>query len=247
MRIRSEADRASARATLYGALALGFRAPTEETVRRLAGAEDAALLARAGDVAGVAEAHALRGRARETEELDAVHRALFGHTARGEVPPYETEWGAEALFQQPQELADLAGFLRAFGLVPRPEVHERVDHVSTECEFLCFLGLKEAYAEDAGDADLAETTRRAASLFLRDHLGRFAPVFVRRLERSDPSGFYATLGRLLRALVAADAARLGVPLGSEGLGLRPDPAACSAPMGCDAGSGCPALESGEGG
>ena len=52
----------------------------------------------------------------DTAALASRYRFLFGHTVRGEIPPYETEYGNEALFQQPQELGDLMGFYRAFGL-----------------------------------------------------------------------------------------------------------------------------------
>jgi TorA maturation chaperone TorD len=83
---------------------------------------------------------------RSSAHLTALHRRLFGHTVRGEVPAYETEYGDEALFQQPQELSDLGGFMQAFGLKLRPDAHERIDHVSCECEFLAFLGYKEAFA-----------------------------------------------------------------------------------------------------
>ena len=67
----------------------------------------------------------------------------------------------------------------AFGLMLRPDAHERIDHVSCECEFLCFLAYKEAYARTAGDTDMLAVTQRATALFLRDHLGRFAPAFSR--------------------------------------------------------------------
>ena len=56
----------------------------------------------------------------DTAALASRYRFLFGHTARGEITPYETEYGNEALFQQPQELGDLMGFYRAFGLDMKP-------------------------------------------------------------------------------------------------------------------------------
>lgn len=247
---RSEAaasDAALCRGVLYGALALGFRPPTEETVRRLIEADAVIAL---GDAARALEeaagAEGLAGRAAalampevSLETLLASHRRLFGHTARGEVPAYETEYGSEALFQQPQELGDLAGFAAAFGLGLAGDARERIDHVSCECEFLSFLSYKEAYAIDVGDAGMLAATRQAERLFLRDHLGRFVPAFRRRLERADRGGFYAALGDLLGALVERDCARFGVPSGAEALGLRPDPVAVAAPMGCAAGeAGC---------
>jgi DMSO reductase family type II enzyme chaperone len=216
---------------LYAALALGFGPPTAETLERFSDAEALAALADAARVLGIECVPVGRAGA-DLEALAANHRRLFGHTARGEVPPYETEYGEEALFQQPQELGDLAGFLRAFGLELRADARERIDHVSCECEFLSFLACKEGYAIHCGDEEMRATTARAAALLLRDHLGRFTPAFRRRLQRLDPSGFYGALAGLLRALVEYDCRRLGLVMGPEHLTLRPDPAACAAPMGC---------------
>lgn len=246
-------DVALCRGVLYSALALGFRPPTAETVERLTQPDAVAALAAAaqrldeepGAEALAPSVAALAQPAMTLERLQAEHRYLFGHTARGEVPAYETEYGNEALFQQPQELSDLAGFMQAFGLRLRPDAHERIDHVSCECEFLSFLAWKEAYAIEHGDAEMQSVTVRATPLFLRDHVCRFGPAFARRLMRTDGSGFYAALGRLFAAIIHADARRLGIPLGSEGLGLRPDPATCTVPMGCaeDGGALCPATPS----
>jgi DMSO reductase family type II enzyme chaperone len=232
-------DVALCRATLYSALALGFQAPTEETRLRLASARAVAALALAakridagGDAVLAALIPALAEGRSELAHLIASHRRLFGHTVRGEVPAYETEYGDEALFQQPQELSDLGGFMQAFGLRLRPDAHERVDHVSCECEFAAFLAFKEAYARSNGDSEMFAATHRATALFLRDHLGRFAPAFTRLLRRADPDSFYGRLAELLAALVASDCRRFAVPVGSELLSLRPDPTT-NAPMGCD--------------
>lgn len=234
---QQQRDLALCRATLYAALALGFRPPTAETLERLTHPDAAAALADAarvlepqGSLAACAAALALPNAA--VDELLAEYRSLFGHTARGEVPAYETEYGEEALFQQPQEMGDLAGFMRAFGLRLRPDAHERIDHVSCECEFFSFLACKEAYAIEHRDEEMHAATVHAGTLFLRDHLGRFAPAFARRIERADAAGFYARLGRLLGAFVEAECRRLKVPVGPVLLNLRPDPVT-SAPMGCD--------------
>ncbi|OGG56347.1 MAG: hypothetical protein A3F84_22225 [Candidatus Handelsmanbacteria bacterium RIFCSPLOWO2_12_FULL_64_10] len=218
-------DLALCRSALYEALALGFRPSTRETVARLASAEGAVALADAAAVidGGLAERArdlAAPGGASDPEALTASYRRLFGHTARSPVSPYETEYGQDALFQQPQEMGDLGGFLKAFGLTLRAEAHERIDHVSCECEFLAFLCRKEAYALTRGDEAMAGETRRAGRLFLRDHLGRFGPAFARRLTQEDAGGFYGALGGLCLAFLAAECARLRVPAGSEFLQLR---------------------------
>lgn len=230
-----DGKRALARATLYSLASLAFRAPTADFPAQLssrAGREVLLETARALDDADlVAALTEFLAAPPDLQELVARYAAAFGHTARGEAPPYETEYGEDDLFRQPQELADLAGFAEAFGLRLRPDSCERVDHVSCQCEFVAFLARKEAYALDVGDEEMLSGTRRAAALFLQDHLGRFLPAFVHRLQRGGTQGFYARLGRLLLALVRADCARFGVSLGDEQLRIRL-PIAASLPVGC---------------
>jgi DMSO reductase family type II enzyme chaperone len=235
-------DAALCRSALWEALALGFRRPTAETVVRLAKCESARALAEAAAIVGEpgeADAAAVVRTLGSHPPpslvwLQATYDRLFGHTARGAVPPYETEYGEDSQFQPQREMSDLAAFLRAFGLVLRPDAHERPDHVACECEFMLVLARKEAYALSAGDAAMVEDTRRAARLFLRDHLGRWAPAFGRKLAREDPDGFYGALGRLGAVFVTAECRRAGVAAGPALLRLRstetPD-----VPMACNAG------------
>ena len=243
----SEVDLALCRATLYSALALGFRPPTEETVDRLASDAGATALAEAAAVLDANGASGLSSTvlrlSADTASSDALSRSflrLFGHTARGAVAPYETEYGAEALFQQSQELGDLAGFYLAFGLTLSRAEHERPDHVACECEFLSFLCLKEAYALENADVPMLEEARKATRLFLRDHLGRFVPAFSRKLVTEEPGGFYGVLGELCSRFVTEDCVRLGVPLGPENLGLRPANDD-RVPMACGSGTECAAM------
>lgn len=242
--MKHEIDVALCRSALYEALALGFRPPTAETVARLASVEGASALADAAafldEASGTDLAQLiLRSLAprppRSLADLEDSYRRLFGHTARGPVPPYETEYGEDSTFLPAQEMGDLAGFFRAFGLALRPAAHERIDHISGECEFLLFLARKEACAAEGGDQAMLEVTRVAARLFLRDHLGRFAPAFGKKLARQDPDGFYGSLGELCAAFVVQECAQAGVPAGPEVLRLRsasePD-----APMACGTGT-----------
>lgn len=238
-------DLAYCRAALYSALALGFQTPTDETLSRLMTADSQASLKSAavmlyGDDAGEVSAAIGALLNWEANDLAAQHRLLFGHTARGIISPYETEYGNEALFQQPQELGDLMGFYRAFGLSVKQESHERPDHISCECEFLMFLALKEAYALENHDPEMASETQKAEKLFLRDRLGRFVPAFVVQLERADPSGFYGRLGEFCRRFVGAEAKRLQVTLGAPTLGLRPADDS-GVPMACGNGTECAAM------
>lgn len=246
--MQREADLALCRSALYEALALGFRPPTDETVARLASAEGAAALADATAVLDAGWRTHLAALVRRVpaalpagksaspslpsvERLEADYRRLFGHTAHGTVPPYETEYGEDSVFLPAQEMGDLAAFFRAFGLILNPAGHERIDHISCELEFLCFLSRKEAHALERGDDAMREDTRQAARLFLRDHLGRFAPAVGKKLAREDPKGFYGALGDLCAAFVAAECAQAGVPAGPEVFRLR-SPSDGDAPMAC---------------
>ncbi|MBI4490029.1 MAG: molecular chaperone TorD family protein [Deltaproteobacteria bacterium] len=244
----NEVDLVLCRATLYGALALGFRPPTEETMARLVSEEGTSALADAAivldgdhelELARHVKTLALAG-ATTVEDLFASYRRIFGHTASSLVPPYETEYGTEAVFQQPLELGDLMGFYRAFGLTLNPAEHERADHVSCECEFLSFLALKEAYALEKGDLPMQEEIRKATRLFLRDHLARFVPTCARRLSREDRGGFYSALGDLCSRFISKECARFTLPVGTDNLGLRPA-ADNRIPMACGSDTACPAM------
>jgi DMSO reductase family type II enzyme chaperone len=244
----TESDLALCRATIYSALAIGFRPPTDEILARIVEPENRAALAAAAawiDVDGGQGLVALvddlsrAGRA-GVSALDSSYSALFGHSARGSVAPYETEYGNEALFQQPQELGDLMGFYNAFGLAVKRDRHERADHVSCECEFLSFLAMKEAYALEHGETEMLADTVKAQKLFLRDHLARFLPTFAQQLGREDGDGFYAKLADLCLRFVALEARRLGIRLGAANLPLRPvnDD---RVPMACGSGAECAAM------
>jgi DMSO reductase family type II enzyme chaperone len=243
----TEINSAYCRAALYSAVALGFHPPTAQVLSRLLTPGSRSCLASAATLLYPREPELMAAiealpSAEQTSELAVAsqYRSLFGHTARGQITPYETEYGNEALFQQPQELGDLMGFYRAFGLTLKREHHERPDHVSCECEFLMILALKEAFALEHDNREMLGETRKAEKLFLRDHLGRFLPTLVARLGREDPSGFYSRLGDLGLRFVSAECARFQVNPGAANLGLRPVDDN-RIPMACGNGAECAAL------
>jgi TorA maturation chaperone TorD len=227
-----EIDLALCRGAMYEALALGFRPPNERTMARLvfryhnlALMEIAAML---DEQFSNLQNERLADRVRQLsysndawnlESLENAHLFLFGHTAHPKVPPYETEYGEETLFQQPQELGDLAGFYAAFGL--KVNAFERVDHISCECEFLAFLARKEAYALEQGDETMLQETRKAQRLFIQAHFGRFVPAFAKLLRRENPDSFFTALGNLCRDFARWECAHFNIPLGSEMMRLRP--------------------------
>ena len=152
-------------------------------------------------------------------EIRSLHQRLFGHTAAGACPLYETEYGVWGAFQQPHALADLAGTYRAFGLVLSNTTHERADHLSLECEFLYVLAHKESWAyHHDGPAEVAICVD-ARRLFIANHLAQWAPSVGSRLKNQAPGSLYACLGEILVALTEHECRRLDIQIGGE-LSLR---------------------------
>ena len=174
-----------------------------------------------------------------TAQIEDSYVKLFGHTVGGVCPPYESEYGeTQGMFQMPHELSDISAFYRAFGMRILSDRHERVDHVAVECEFMHFLAFKQAYAEENGMDEMGAATLKAQVAFMRDHLGRWAPAFFRRVVHADDGGVYSVLSRFGLAFIKDDCARLGVEPGSEKLRLivrtetRDDVFECGSPTDC---------------
>lgn len=206
-------DFAIRRAQIYSFLAGAFLYPNENWTA------DAPLL---GDIlAGLNWARAApRIPLLEIEALQAAYRHTFGLTGS---LCYETEYGLPHEFRQSQEMADLCGFYRAFGLNLGGTVRERPDHLATELEFMYVLALKEAYAANNGVVEHVEVCEEAQRKFLADHLGRWVDLFARSVAHngSEP---YQTLAHFTSTFVHDHAAALGVqPQPLRGAAIKPTP------------------------
>lgn len=209
-----------ARSDLYLFLSHAFRYPQPDMVdcyRRLSAGPETVGLA---------------GYLSSMEELGRQYLKLLGLTSPPDFPPYETEYGAGQSFQQAQDLADISGFYRAFGV--EPASGERLDHISVEMEFMYYLTYKEAYARQHHGTVQARLCRRAQRRFLEQHLGRWAPGFLERLE-THADGFYRELARFSRDFLGGEMVRLRVQPRPVG------PVAVNGPQGED----CPDCSWGE--
>lgn len=154
-------------------------------------------------------------------DLQSEHRRVFGLTGS---LCYETEFGLPNEFRMSQELADIAGFYRAFGFNVGGTVRERPDHIAAELEFMYVLALKEAYAAETGVAEHVEICVDAQRKFLQEHLGRWIGPLAESLARSAEQGSYVAAARFAAAFVKADAASHGAALEERGLaGVKPTP------------------------
>ncbi|ROR32417.1 TorD/DmsD family molecular chaperone [Inmirania thermothiophila] len=222
--METAAGAALVRARIYELLACGFVPPDGGHAAHLRGpylAQWAEVAAALDDAVGLTEPLRELGerlRATAPEALRDLYDHLFEPQGRMAAPPYEGEYTRPT----PQhdlllsaQLADIAGFYRAFGLEPSEAHPDRPDHVATELEFMHVLARKEAEAAACGEDEHWAVTREAEVKFLRDHLGRWTEAFRERVEDRGADSAYAALARLTARWVAFDAALLqAIPAGS---------------------------------
>lgn len=220
-----EAARALVRSQIYRALALAFRHPDAESAGALAGIAPALVAAAAGRVpAGVRGALSELAAAVEGADLESLKEQYvetFGHVTVPDCPLYETACGMGDPFLQPQTLADLAGFYRAFGLEMAGDARERADHLTVELEFMHYLAYREAYALEHHGEERTAVIRDAERRFLEAHLGRWAPVLARAVS-ARAGGALGAAARLLERLLVHEVERWGIcpaPVVAEGAPL----------------------------
>ena len=166
----------------------------------------------------------------DPEQHTQEYLRIFGLVTCRECPPYETEYYPnQDPFFRSQQMADVAGFYRAFGLEPARQWRECPDHITLELEYVATLlaRLRSARAS-AADPDQALVCHDARVKFLRDHVCWWVPSFSVGLRNQAEHGFFSHLGRILAALLPADRHRLQLtpPAAPVMPGNTTAPAAC---------------------
>lgn len=169
-------------------------------------------------------------------DLQSEYIAIFDN-GRDANPIYETEYDRRRPFAKGNELADIAGFYKAFGfaLDADQDGMEMLDHAGIELEFYALMLMKETHLAESGDKEGAAIVADAAMKFLKAHLGRFI-VSISRRPGVEASGFYGATFAWAAGLVAAECARLDVVTVPadwiEGEALKEEE------MNCGVGGGC---------
>jgi TorA maturation chaperone TorD len=216
------------RGAMYEALALAFSYPDTETVADLAASLDAlrdhAVTLEMGMEPAlqlVMDALAVT----DAEQLAAAYTTLFA----GDVPysPCETDYEHDG-FAKSRQLADIAGFYRAFGLKVAASRPGPADAIATELEFMAIVAQRQAYAAVQAWHEQRQVCEEAQRAFLQDHLGRWIPAFCRALvgldEPGRPVAFYPAIAALCDEVVQADLIAFGVrPLPVTASRLAPEP------------------------
>lgn len=205
---------AEARAVVYRLLARGFAYPDPDALAGLL-EEDLPLAADAAETLGddVAEPVAAMGHRLAHSDPAAVaqdYERTFTHVVSVDWPPYETAYTSRGIFQQANDLADVAAFYAAYGVEVSEDAGERADHVAVEMEFMHLLTFKEAHALRHHTKARADGCRRDQRRFLETHLGRWAPDFARRLARGMPGSPYSDLAEACVAFLERELALLNV-------------------------------------
>lgn len=209
----TEANEALARSAIYSLLSEVFSYPTPAATRELL-EEDVPFAVAVSAPLPEPVRRALEELAAGLEGataggLEAAYRRVFTHVHSVDSPLYETDYTAREIWRQSQELADLAGFYRAFGM---EQVAERPDQVAVELEFLHVVAYKAAWALVQRDLEHAEICVRAEEAFLRDHVLKWVPGFVERVATIAEGGPYASAARLGHELLISEAQRLGLEI-----------------------------------
>ncbi len=224
-------DRLKLKALAFRALAGPFgRGPSPDSEQGLSQA--ASCLELLGWRPAASEAGAAARAFLEDRETASLQHSRISH--RAIPPPYETSYSPSG---GANDLADIAGFYRAFGVQIEGD---RPDHVAAELEYVAFMLIREAYARERGEQDNAAVCADARRSFVRDHAGCWLGAFAARVEESSPGRPYEHLARAAERAVAADAAEMGVvprsssaggPLGDAwnipGPAVSPDEPACA--------------------
>ncbi|MCY3727889.1 MAG: molecular chaperone TorD family protein [Nitrospira sp.] len=146
----------------------------------------------------------------DIQDLRDEHRRVFSNVIALDCPPYETLFGNDHVFGQSYVMGDIAGFYSAFGVQLSQDIHERLDHLSVELEFLHFLAYKESYALCHDGPEKLKTVVEAEKKFVKEHVGRWVPLFSGMLKKKAEYGFYKLVADLTSQWVAFEIAYLGV-------------------------------------
>jgi TorA maturation chaperone TorD len=123
-------------------------------------------------------------------DVQSEHRRVFTNVITLDCPPYETLFGNDHVFAQSHVMGYIAGFYMAFGVELSKDVHERLDHLSVEFEFMHFLTYKESYSRCHDGMEKTEIVVEAQKKFVKNHVGRWVPLFSRMLSKKADSGLF---------------------------------------------------------
>lgn len=203
-------ERTVSRANAYRLLADCYQAPERLEVRNLEWlASIAELLHPEGGQSAWAMAEAFQQADAEREELRVAHAKLFIGPFDLLAPPFGSVYLDEERRVMGDSTMDAVGFYAKAGLDPNGEFHEPPDHITTELEFMYYLGYQQMTTCDPKYLDFQ-------GQFLAHHLARWVPSFSQRILASNLHPFYNQLALLTSLFIQGEAAEFGLSPASPG-------------------------------
>lgn len=95
-------------------------------------------------------------------------------------------------------------FYSSTGLAPDETNADLPDHAAIESEFLCEIIWREMRSWEKNDLPTAIKWLEVQIIFLKEHFGRWFPLFTSRLDSIENTGIYRPLLELGRTLIAFD-------------------------------------------
>jgi len=114
------------------------------------------------------------------------------------------------VFAQSHVMGDISGFYKAFGVELSKDIHERLDHLSVEFEFMHFLAYKESYSLCHDGSEKTLIVVEAQKKFVKNHIGRWVPLFCRMLAKKADSGLFKLVADMTADWMEFEAAFLAV-------------------------------------
>ena len=146
----------------------------------------------------------------QLSDLQSEHRRVFSNVITLDCPPYETLFGNDHVFAQSHVMGDISGFYKAFGVELSKDIHERLDHLSVEFEFMHFLAYKESYSLCHDGPEKTQIVVDAQKKFVKNHIGRWVPLFCRMLTKKADSGLFKLVADMTADWMDFETAFLGV-------------------------------------
>jgi len=139
---------------------------------------------------------------------------VFGHAVSQECPPYEMQYGTEGgVNSQTDVLIQIGGFFDTFGfqMPDKGPTRDRIDHITNELQFMAFCCHREAYGiENDHDEKQVGVLRSGQKKFVRNHIGRWIPLFCLFTARKAERGLYKDLSDILSIFIKNEISLLDV-------------------------------------
>ena len=134
-----------------------------------------------------------------------LYRGVSPHA--GPTPPYEALWITEG--REGSVLQELAGIYARAGFALKTDVHERLDYIGIQMNYMERLVMNEIAGLEAGDGQLVCVTQDCEREFLWNHLGRWAPKFALSALGHAETDFYRGHLHMLKGFLEQEKETLG--------------------------------------